>query len=718
MLTLGPGSVCDICIEAFGTGLKVASAIICGHVFCSECIDKLRTAPPTTNHPDPNYKPCPLCRHTFDTRSYIRLHVDHDNNPNPRPAIRVAAVPTVSKEDAQTVQCLLERMISITNEGSSEEESRQCITEVRTFLKRQKDVKQFIELQACFRMLVYIINVRATNRQLQAQKTDLEASLNQAREEKAVVEGRARDERDLAISVEKSLQNHAKLTRDGYEAIIIRDEHVAAEPGNFMISPLAAYSALPTRPFVFPEESEVEMLPKSHSQSPTSFNLDHPADYVVPSPGIPQPTHRSSACHSHSTTAFDRPVPNSEPCKPLPINSSDPSASISVRQTEFEAAGTDDYRSRMPRDYKHHSHDHRPHSYSSSHEENTQSSSSLHTPGSISRLHDSVSLSVDETQPLEGISPLATTSSPKGHLSPLHISGSTSRSEHRESIPKENSPVVATTAPAPSSESPQRQSIRNHMLQGLLRDTIPTSGSSSQISPSIPSTSSPAVPRHESHGSDERKGSSLGHYTLPRPSPSLVAERRELHRQESLRKSEARNIQDEDMNIPPLTLVSSRPTHSSYDHAYVPAPMIYDPSSVSISSASGAAKAKARERAEKAMDEKRTEKDKDSIRKKAEREERRRSKRAEAWNPSYPGESSSSWKNRWPSDSYGANASNRTHQGISSSRHISSYDPPPPYTSASQHASGSGRGRYAEKYASSHRNKYTLAHILSPAPRA
>ncbi|KAG6884758.1 hypothetical protein C0993_008497 [Termitomyces sp. T159_Od127] len=220
------------------------------------------------------------------------------------------------------------------------------------------------------------------------------------------------------------------------------------------------------------------------------------------------------------------------------------------------------------------------------------------------------------------------------------------------------------------------------------------------------------MPRHESLRSDEQKGSGLGYYTLPQPTPSVLAERRELHRQESLRKSQARDTTDEEMIIPPLTPVPSRPTHQSYDHA--PAPT-YDPMNVPISSASSAAKAKARERAEKAMRDKRTEKDKDSIRKRAEREERRRSKRGEAWYPSYPGESSSSYKHNF----HGATASDRLQQGNSSSRHISSYDlPPPPYTSASQRASGSGRGRYVEKYTSSHRNKYTPFRILSVTPRA
>ncbi|KAJ6464812.1 hypothetical protein DFH09DRAFT_957634 [Mycena vulgaris] len=44
MLSLGPGSACDVCLEPFGAELKAPSSIPCGHVFCVEC-DDLRSLP-------------------------------------------------------------------------------------------------------------------------------------------------------------------------------------------------------------------------------------------------------------------------------------------------------------------------------------------------------------------------------------------------------------------------------------------------------------------------------------------------------------------------------------------------------------------------------------------------------------------------------------------------------------------------------------------------
>ncbi|KAG6873120.1 hypothetical protein C0995_002783 [Termitomyces sp. Mi166 len=579
MLSLGSGSACDICLEAFGAGRKAASVIVCGHVFCSECIDKLRSGPSTNNHPDPNYN-------------------------NARPTIRVAPGLMMNVEDAQTMQSLLERIINITNQGASEEESRQCTADVRTFLERQENSKQLIGLRACYKMLFYTIDIRVRNRQLraqkaelEAQKTDLEASLNRVREEKAEVERKATDERNLALSIEKSLREQVKLAQDGYEAMIVvatdlsticerlqhsyrddsyrhdqstrelasritqrlasyhdehvrRDEHVVAEPGNFMVSPLSVYSALPPRPFVLPEESEDEMPP-------------------------PKP----------------------------------------------------------------HNHDEDTLSY-----EITQASSSVDTSDSMSRPRGRGSISVDETAPLAELTPLATFSSSQIHSAPPHIFGSTSRSQRRESIPKDKTPVTAT------SESPSTYVFRNHMLQDLLQDMTPTgSGSSPQINVPSSSNQSPAVPRHDSHKADEKQG--LGYYPLPQPSPSLLAERREL-RQENLRESQARDTQTEETSISSLASVPSPLRHPSYKHAHAPVPT-YDPSNVPISSASSAAKAKARERAEKAEREKRTEKDMDSIRKKAGREERHKAKRAETGYPeyesfasSYPGDRSSSSRNR------------------------------------------------------------------------
>ncbi|KAG5337313.1 hypothetical protein C0989_009680 [Termitomyces sp. Mn162] len=728
MLTLGPGSVCDICLEAFGSGFKAASAIVCGHAFCSECIDQLRSAPPTTNHPDPNYKPCPLCRHTFDTRTYIRLHVDHDNNT--RPTVPAVTGPTVSEEDVYTVQSLLERMINIANEGSSEEESRKYIAEAKTFLQGQKDSKRFIELRTCYRMLVYTTKVRATNRQLQAQKADLEVSLSRVREEKAEVERKARDERDLALSIEKSLQDHAKLTQDGYEAMIMRDGHVVTEPGNLMVSPLAAYSALPIRPFTLPEEGEIEVPPpksKRRSQSSTCCNSEHPSncDCAVPCTETPQPTYQSSAFCSRSATSNDILVSSGFECQPV---HADLNAPLLIAQTGCEAVGPqstddhDDHRSTTHRNAEHNC-DHTIHNNDQptlSHEA-SQPSSSLHTPGSIP--HDRGSISVNETTSLAGTACLATASTLQVHSSPSHISGSTSRSQRRGSIPKRKTPDAETTPLAPTSESPSTQGFRNVMLQDLLQDAAPFSGSSSQINaPSSSSVQTPAMLCHDSHRSDQKTEPSLGYYTLPQPSPSLLAERRERHRQESLRKSENRDTQSEEIFIPPSVPIPSRATRQSHDQARVPGPT-YDPSNVLLSSASSAAKAKARERAEKAEKEKCTEKDKDSIRKKAEGEERRKAKRAEAGYPeyenftsSYPGVNSSSSKSKRPSDSCGI--TDGSQQGSLS---YTSLHDPPPYTSASQRVSGSGSksNRYTEKYAiDSYGHKYIPVHVLSATPRA
>ena len=51
MLCLGPGSVCDVCLEPFGSDLKAPCSIDCGHVFCLEYVRPIAIYNPQLNIP-------------------------------------------------------------------------------------------------------------------------------------------------------------------------------------------------------------------------------------------------------------------------------------------------------------------------------------------------------------------------------------------------------------------------------------------------------------------------------------------------------------------------------------------------------------------------------------------------------------------------------------------------------------------------------------------
>ncbi|KAG6907383.1 hypothetical protein DXG01_009074 [Tephrocybe rancida] len=726
MLTLGSGSACDICLEPFSTGIKAASAIVCGHAFCSECINNLRAAPPTTNHPDTNFKPCPLCRHTFDTRQYIRLHVDHDTHAT----ARAASAPSPSETEAKS---LLEKIIGIANKGSTQEESRLVIADTRQFLHLQRDTTKFIELRTCYRMLHYTTNTRAIQIELEAQLSELKAKeadirsqLTRTIEEKTEVERRAKEDKEISLSIEKSLHEHARVAREGYEAMIYnrvaselsaicehlrhqrddsghnptralsqpstrelassitqrlesyheehvrRDGHVIADPQNFMVSPLAMFSALPTQSFSLPDETEVEPPPpepKRRSQSATCRDGEHLAgcSCIISYPESSQSIQQSSAFRSRVATVQDRPAPAiSNGLSPVPIAQHD---RIADQYT------TNDY-DRVPKN----------------HRTSPRAGRAHHAPRDLSpynRDHPS-----NRAEGLAQPSPSSHTPAPTG------------RSHgRRSSIPlEERAPPVATTSThTPSqSESPRTRSIRNHMLQGLLQDTLseePQTFLPNADAPP-PAAPSPSAYRRDSDRQDER--GSVGQYTLPQPSPELVTAVK------ARRMADPSEDMDELPFIPPLEQAPTRPPPLSYNPAHAPVPAsTYEP--IHMSSASSAAKAKERERAERAEREKWEEAE--MARKQAEREERHRAKRAEMSSIHTHGSSSSS-KNRRPSTDH-------TQQAPSSSRHSSSAsrDPPPPYTSASQRASGPRSNRYAEKYATdSHGHQYIPTHYLSATP--
>lgn len=76
---------------------------------------------------------CPLCRHHFDQRTVVKLHIDFDT--------AVATCHTPEQEEAQRLHTAI---VAVANKGTTEHELRQLITEVGTFLGTQsQDIVRF-----------------------------------------------------------------------------------------------------------------------------------------------------------------------------------------------------------------------------------------------------------------------------------------------------------------------------------------------------------------------------------------------------------------------------------------------------------------------------------------------------------------------------------------------------------------------------------------------
>ncbi|KAJ7468970.1 hypothetical protein B0H11DRAFT_1729506 [Mycena galericulata] len=143
MLSLGPGSACDVCLDPFNAELKAPCSIPCGHIFCVNCLQQLA-------HPT-----CPLCRTTFQARHTIRLHIDLDSI-RAHPDTDEMPIPTDSDERARQMQ---QRITDLANGGATEIQTTQITEECKAFLATvPRDM--YSTLRTACRMLCYLCQVK------------------------------------------------------------------------------------------------------------------------------------------------------------------------------------------------------------------------------------------------------------------------------------------------------------------------------------------------------------------------------------------------------------------------------------------------------------------------------------------------------------------------------------------------------------------------------
>ncbi|KAF5390995.1 hypothetical protein D9757_004044 [Collybiopsis confluens] len=146
MFSIGPGSVCDVCLESFGQDLKAPCSISCGHVFCVDCLHHITR------------QTCPLCRLPFDPRSMVKLHIDLDSL---KLVSNAADDPSPSAE--QEARTLHDRISAVANAGTTEANLRALISECKAFLSGQPR-SLFQDLRVSLRMIAYLCEVKSTLR--------------------------------------------------------------------------------------------------------------------------------------------------------------------------------------------------------------------------------------------------------------------------------------------------------------------------------------------------------------------------------------------------------------------------------------------------------------------------------------------------------------------------------------------------------------------------
>ncbi|KAJ6598286.1 hypothetical protein DFH09DRAFT_1394413 [Mycena vulgaris] len=150
MLSLGPGSACDVCLEPFGAELKAPCSIPCGHVFCVSCLQHIARST------------CPLCRTPFEAQHTVQLHIDLDidldnsrvrapYNPNP-----------FSASTYERARQLQKRITSFGLDGGTEAQATRVTEEVKNFLANVPKTA-YSDLRAAYKMFCYMCHLKSLN---------------------------------------------------------------------------------------------------------------------------------------------------------------------------------------------------------------------------------------------------------------------------------------------------------------------------------------------------------------------------------------------------------------------------------------------------------------------------------------------------------------------------------------------------------------------------
>ncbi|KIJ97217.1 hypothetical protein K443DRAFT_681693 [Laccaria amethystina LaAM-08-1] len=211
MLTLGAGSSCDVCLEPFGDNEKCPCSIVCGHVFCADCLHNL-TRPA-----------CPLCRHAFNPNLTVKLHIELDTT---RPSPTSAPLSTTSVNAEQEARRLHEAIAGIADTGSTESNLRQLIEDGKAFL-RQQPRSLYRDLRTAHQMIAYLCEVKSNLRSQNEVVDTLTKQVAELAEQKADLAKQVEDltvlrkvDSETAIAVEVSLRDHCTKAHAAYEAMV------------------------------------------------------------------------------------------------------------------------------------------------------------------------------------------------------------------------------------------------------------------------------------------------------------------------------------------------------------------------------------------------------------------------------------------------------------------------------------------------------------------
>ncbi|KIJ62286.1 hypothetical protein HYDPIDRAFT_176613 [Hydnomerulius pinastri MD-312] len=291
MLTLSPGSVCDVCAEEFGPHC-VPHSIPCGHVLCSSCCHKI------VEKTLPRLKPvCPFCREHFTSDDVRLIRIDFSASGYATPRRRGGAHEALDLIDQPPRFPIVEASFSRTRAEARRLEdkvakvaAKKCSVEEVSTLHRElqdwltHDEKQPDDQLSSLSLSAALLRAILMNHFAHSEATKM------AKTVEANLKGKL-DDMELTVG---KLEAELKQQQTLYTQKVQECQSLRAE-----ISRFALKSATPGLSPTRPSSAAPSMFSESRRQSVSSSGA---SVYGVPPPSTPTPLSRFNAHHIRSSS--------------------------------------------------------------------------------------------------------------------------------------------------------------------------------------------------------------------------------------------------------------------------------------------------------------------------------------------------------------------------------------------------------------------------------
>ncbi|KIL65041.1 hypothetical protein M378DRAFT_77461 [Amanita muscaria Koide BX008] len=324
MLTLHPGSACDVCAEEFGA-YRPPHCIPCGHILCAQCCSAIVEKTP------PRLSPvCPFCREQFSSDSVrlIRLDFPFSGRSTPR---RLPLFEASNELQSEVLARRAERPSASDGASKTRSEARRLEEKVARIAATKTSVEEVSSLHR--EVEDWLMNAVRDERN---QALYLSALLLRAiLMNHSVQSESSKSAKQLENSL-KSKIDELEETKEKYEAELRRQRNLYAQKSQDYQNLRTEVNRLKALATILPTSPASESRSKSTSPAPQSTspvplqNPVHTQTVMTASTtsSTPTPTLRASPMHSRSISMTSRSM---TPATPMRTYTPSPAAHLLAR---------------------------------------------------------------------------------------------------------------------------------------------------------------------------------------------------------------------------------------------------------------------------------------------------------------------------------------------------------------------------------------------------